>query len=136
VTAISTRLLVRPEPAGRVLRLYLGTAFGAIVGFYALPRDSLLQDTVYYPLLGLLSVAAIVAGVAWHRPRRRLPWLLLAAGQLLFVLGDVVYGLDQHVFETAPFPARPTGSTSPATRSSAGLYCSSASARAGATGPA
>src|SRR5580765_6768038 len=104
MTAITTRLRVRPAPSGRVLRLYLLTGVAALIGFYALPRDSLLQDTIYYPALGLLSVAAIVAGVAWHRPRRPLPWLLFAAGQLMFVLGDVVFGLDQHVFQTEPFP--------------------------------
>jgi class 3 adenylate cyclase len=103
-TMISSRLGLRPEPAGRVLRLYVGTGLAALIGFYALPRDSLLQDTIYYPALGLLCVAAIVAGVAWHRPRHPLPWLLFAAGQLLFVLGDIVFGLDQHVFGTTAFP--------------------------------
>jgi class 3 adenylate cyclase len=108
-TMISSRLGLRPEPAGRVLRLYLGVGLAALIGFYALPRDSLLQDTIYYPALGLLSVAAIVAGVAWHRPRHPLPWLLFAAGQLLFVLGDVVFGLDQHVFGSTAFPGPADG---------------------------
>jgi class 3 adenylate cyclase len=108
-TTITSRLALRPEPADRVLRLYLGVGLAALVGFYALPRDSLLQDTIYYPALGFFSVAAIVAGVAWHRPPHPLPWLLFAAGQLLFVLGDVVFGLDQHVFGSTAFPGPADG---------------------------
>jgi class 3 adenylate cyclase len=89
------------------LRLYLLGGLAGLAGFYAMPHDTLFQDTVYYPLLGFASVVTIVAATLWYRPVRPLPWLLFAAGQLCFVLGDVVFGLDQHVFhdESSPSPA-------------------------------
>ena len=44
-----------------------------------------------YESLGLLAAAAIVYGVVRHKPQARLAWLLLAASQALFGLGDIVY---------------------------------------------
>jgi class 3 adenylate cyclase len=87
------------------LRLYLLVGIAALGAFYAMPADTLFQDAVYYPALGLASVIAIVVGVLWHRPRHPLPWLLLAAGQLLFVLGDVLFGIYEHILGTTPFPS-------------------------------
>ncbi|MFZ1879005.1 MAG: ATP-binding protein [Gaiellaceae bacterium] len=46
---------------------------------------------VIYESLGLLAAAAIVFGVVRHKPQARLAWLLLAASQALFGLGDIVY---------------------------------------------
>jgi class 3 adenylate cyclase len=99
----------RRELLSRVWLAYLVGGLVALVGFYALPRGSAFQDTVYYPLLGATSVAAIVAGVAWYRPRHPAPWLLFAAGQLLFVAGDVTFGLLQHVFHDSAFPSPADG---------------------------
>ena len=38
-------------------------------------------------------------------PPTRWPWLLFAAGQLLFVAGDVLFGYYEHVAGTTPFPS-------------------------------
>jgi class 3 adenylate cyclase len=109
-TAIGDQL--RPGPPRRellspVLRLYLLVGLAALAAFYAMPHDSLFQDTIYYPALGFASVVTIVAGIVWYRPSHALPWLLFAAGQLLFVAGDVLFGVYEHVLgETAvPSPA-------------------------------
>ena len=45
-------------------------------------------------LLGSVSAVAIIAGVAWHRPHRVGPWLLLAAAVGSLAIGDVFYALD------------------------------------------
>jgi class 3 adenylate cyclase len=96
----------RPRPGSPlVLRLYLAGGLVAICGFYFLPANSFVQDTIYYPLIGLSCVTAILAGIAIYRPARPAPWLLLAAGQLLFVIGDVLFGIDQHILHSTPFPS-------------------------------
>ena len=64
---------LRASPHGRELltpggRLYLLVGIAALAAFYAMPYDTLFQDTIYYPALGLASVIAIVGGVAWYRP--------------------------------------------------------------------
>jgi len=87
------------------VRGYLVAGLAALVVFYAMPHDTLFQDTIYYPALGLASVATIVFGILRHRPGAVLPWALLAAGQFLFVAGDVVFGLDEHVLGAPSQPA-------------------------------
>jgi class 3 adenylate cyclase len=86
-------------------RLYVLVGIAALAAFYAMPYDTLFQDTIYYPAIGLAAVLAIVGGVAWYRPAHPWPWLLLAAGQLLFVAGDVLFGWYEHVVGTTPFPS-------------------------------
>src|SRR5262249_18084832 len=87
------------------LRLYVLVGLAALAAFYAMPYDTLFQDTIYYPALGLACVIAILAGIVLYRPSYPLPWLLFAAGQLLFVAGDVLFGAYEHVLGEAPFPA-------------------------------
>src|SRR4051794_33143457 len=83
---------------------YVACGLVAAAVFFSLPHG-LFQDTIWYPLIGFSSVVAIVAGVLWHRPARPLPWLLFAAGQLLFVIGDVLFGVYEHVLHESPFPS-------------------------------
>jgi PAS domain S-box-containing protein len=61
----------------------------------------------YFNLIGLSSALAIVIGVRLHRPRRRLPWYLFAAGMATFVLGDVFYYTLPKLLHRAapPFPS-------------------------------
>ena len=101
---------LRASPHGRELltpggRLYVLVGIAALAAFYAMPYDTLFQDTIYYPAIGLASVLAIVGGVVWYRPAHPWPWLLFAAGQLLFVAGDVTFGYYEHVAGTTPFPS-------------------------------
>jgi diguanylate cyclase (GGDEF)-like protein/PAS domain S-box-containing protein len=57
------------------------------VGVFALPALHLLL----WAAVGVSSTIAIVYGVVRHRPRRRLPWSLLAAGIAVFTAGDLVF---------------------------------------------
>ena len=84
------------------------TAFALIAGFAVLvhrllPTGSLPQNLVYDGI-GMAAVAAIVAGVLIYRPERPQPWLLLAAGQLLFVTGDALWTILELMGES-PFPS-------------------------------
>jgi diguanylate cyclase (GGDEF)-like protein len=58
--------------------------------FYALPTGSVEQSSVY-DLLGLAAVGAAGLGIWLHRPAGWLPWVILALGQLSFVVGDIVW---------------------------------------------
>jgi diguanylate cyclase len=68
--------------------LVIGAALTAV--FYALPQGTLEQSAVY-DALGLLMVGASLVGIRIHRPAGWQPWLLLAIGQLLFVVGDLIW---------------------------------------------
>jgi diguanylate cyclase len=58
-----------------------------------------------YQVISLFPVVAITAGVLLHRPARRLPWLLMAAGELCSSIGDAVYSWYEQVLHTTPYPS-------------------------------
>jgi diguanylate cyclase (GGDEF)-like protein/PAS domain S-box-containing protein len=71
---------------GQVAAGYAAWLLLLVLAYYLLPG---LRPTAW-SLLGLTGVAAIVAGVLGHRPARPAPWLLLAAGLLTSLAGQVL----------------------------------------------
>ena len=65
--------------------------------------------TAWYDTVGLSAVAAVLLGVRANRPRTRMTWLWLAGGQLLFVVGDLLFDLHERVWETDAFPSAADG---------------------------
>lgn len=56
--------------------------------------------------IALSAPLAIVVALRWHRPGERLPWILVAVGQTLFVGGDVItYNYDRFFGTDPPFPS-------------------------------
>jgi signal transduction histidine kinase len=85
-----------------VWRCYLGA--GAIAAGVTLmlpvgPRSVLLIA------VSASAALAIVAGIARQRPPARAAWWLLAAGQGLFVLGDVLFTVNDLILHIEPFPS-------------------------------
>jgi hypothetical protein len=85
-----------------VWRCYLGA--GAVAAGVALvlpvaPRSVLLIA------VSASAALAIVAGIRCHRPPARAAWWLLAAGQGLFVLGDVLFTVNDLILHIEPFPS-------------------------------
>ncbi|MDQ3710594.1 MAG: diguanylate cyclase, partial [Actinomycetota bacterium] len=74
--------------AGWRVWLALGVALSAV---YVVVPVTPLTDVVVYNGVGLASVACVVFGLLRNRPASRLPWVLFAAGNLCFVLGDMVW---------------------------------------------
>lgn len=96
------------EPFPRVLRILAAAWILADVVYYLLPSGAL-DDTIWYPLFGFAAAASIVAGIAWHRPASPAPWLLFAASQLAFAIGDVLFGIYVHVLHDNSFPSPADG---------------------------
>jgi diguanylate cyclase (GGDEF)-like protein/PAS domain S-box-containing protein len=70
--------------------------------YYALPGLRIVTWTA----LGLSGVLAIVAGIILNRPARKTPWLLLAAANLSFAAGQLIFLLFTNVLrEIVPFPS-------------------------------
>jgi diguanylate cyclase (GGDEF)-like protein len=87
----------------RTWRLYLAAGTVAALAIVVIP-DSWWY-TGWYDTIGLSAVAAILVGVRRNRPRTRLTWWLLAAGQLLYVVGDLLFDLHERLWETDAFPS-------------------------------
>jgi diguanylate cyclase (GGDEF)-like protein/PAS domain S-box-containing protein len=70
---------------------YPVVAVVATVVYYVLGHNSYL-----FNVIGLTSPVLILVAVRLHKPERRAPWFLIAAGQFLFIAGDVVsYNYEQ-----------------------------------------
>jgi diguanylate cyclase (GGDEF)-like protein len=90
-------------PDGRMASAYLLFAGMAILVHRLLPTGSIEQN-VLYDLIGLATVVAVLVGIRVNRPPRVLPWLLIAASQLLFVTGDALWTALALMGES-PFPS-------------------------------
>ena len=73
-----------------------------VVAYYALPG----LRVVVWGVLVLSGVAGIVAGVILNRPAQRAPWMLLAAANLSFAVGQLSFlFLTQIRHQAVPFPS-------------------------------
>ncbi|HEY7607543.1 MAG TPA: hypothetical protein VID07_12325, partial [Actinomycetes bacterium] len=88
---------------GTAWRIYLGIGALATGAYYLLPYDP--AGAVLNVVVGASAVAAIAAGIRWHKPRRRLPWGLIAAAQCLFVAGDALFSVNDLILGIEPFPS-------------------------------
>jgi diguanylate cyclase (GGDEF)-like protein len=74
-----------------------------IVLYFALPAASS-EQSIVYDLFGLAMVGLCLIAIRLHRPAGWLPWLILAMGQLAFVLGDIIWTIYATLGED-PFPS-------------------------------
>ena len=91
-TAGSRRLLALLAVMAGLAVVYL------LLAPYPGPQEAL------YDSISFFSVVAILAGIHRHRPAHRVPWILLAAGLLLFAIGDLTWTLLELAGES-PWPS-------------------------------
>ena len=84
---------VLARPALWSTYLVVGTA--AVVLYVALPPGAV-RDALFV-VIAFAQVLALVHGVRLHRPASRTPWLVMAVGQLLWVVAPVVSGVTGDV---------------------------------------
>ena len=85
-------------------RVYLVLGAVAVATYLLIPAGAA-RDGLATELIGLSAVLAIVVGVYLYRPRAASAWLLLAAGQLAFVVGDALFAYQEYVAHASPFPS-------------------------------
>jgi diguanylate cyclase (GGDEF)-like protein len=71
--------------------------------YYAVPAGSI-EQSVVYDTIGSVAVLAALVAIALHRPTSVAPWLLMALGQLAFVVGDVIWAVFSAIGEE-PYPS-------------------------------
>jgi signal transduction histidine kinase len=64
---------------------------GVAATVYAIDGEETRLGSVVYVAFGVVAALSMFAGIALHRPITRAPWLLLAVGLSLLVIGDTVY---------------------------------------------
>jgi two-component system cell cycle response regulator len=88
------------------LRLLVGGA-GAIVVYYLLPLagpPAIVSDLVSL-LFPVAATTGVLVGLAMHRPAHRAPWIVLAAGEGVNLLGDLVGAFQRNVLHNDPYPS-------------------------------
>jgi signal transduction histidine kinase len=80
----------------------LGVELGLSGIYFLFPSTGVVQNTLY-EVFGGGCVVAIVWAVRHYRPQPALPWLVFAAGNVLFVAGDIV--VDVYPNWSQPGPA-------------------------------
>jgi diguanylate cyclase (GGDEF)-like protein len=98
---VTTRQPTFTRPSPLVLYLIGGAL---LIGLHSwLEIGSRLQGYTY-DVVGASAVGAALLGAWRHRPDRRLPWILMAAGQASFVAGDLLWNYYEMIGEE-PFPS-------------------------------
>ena len=94
-----------PSPVARVplWAAYFAVGIAALVVHALLETGSMAQNS-FYDIVGGSAVLVAFVGIARNRPDRRLPWVLMAIGQGLFVAGDVLWNWYEAIGED-PFPS-------------------------------
>src|SRR5690349_16357415 len=75
-------------------RTYFAAGCALVAIYFVLPAGA--QPTLY-DVIGGSAVAAILLGTYRYRPRWWLAWVLFAAGNGFFVLGDILSGVQGDV---------------------------------------
>jgi signal transduction histidine kinase len=88
----------------RAARIFVGVEVVLGVAYFRLP-PSLLRVAVY-SVVSLAMVVAVVIGTRRWKPAQPMAWYLIAAGQLLFTIGDAIsYSRDWVLHMEVPFPS-------------------------------
>jgi diguanylate cyclase (GGDEF)-like protein len=75
-----------------------------IAAYFLLPSGGLAANLAYN-VIGLVAALMILVAVRLHRPARPAMWYWFAAGQIIWVLGDVTYEIYQYVLHLEPYPS-------------------------------
>ncbi|WP_162233173.1 diguanylate cyclase [Protofrankia sp. BMG5.30] len=87
---------------GRPWLLYLTAGTVLVIGYWLTPVGDTGRAALYC-LIGVSSVVAVLIGVVRFRPTPRLPWLLLGAGQVVYVIAGMTCCLLYDVPDTMDF---------------------------------
>jgi diguanylate cyclase (GGDEF)-like protein len=86
---------------------YLAVGGTLVVAYYLIPASGagLVIRVVTYCVMSASAAAAVWHGVARHRPRPRLPWVLLGLSQLVYAAADATFYTGQYLLDMRDFPS-------------------------------
>src|SRR5690349_11990022 len=105
-------MAVDGRSSARVCWTFMVVGLVAIALFYALPKLIGLGDgdadtfyDLYFAGISFTAFCAVIAGIVLNRPEAPFPWYVLAAAQLAYSIGDILYFTLQAVTGEQPFPS-------------------------------
>lgn len=96
-----------PRPSRRLWLAYLSAGTAGIVAYYLAPGRDEGSPARLILFFGISASAAFAVwyGTARHRPRARLPWLLLAAGQAVYTAAGATYYVIHYLQDAVGSPS-------------------------------
>ena len=88
----------------RITLGYLLLSTAAALAYFILPTTPI-SKLLLYNGIGLAAVVATLIGIRHKSPENRRAWMLIVAGLISFLAGDVCYYILDAVNDTAPFPS-------------------------------
>ncbi|SHG86153.1 bifunctional diguanylate cyclase/phosphohydrolase [Streptoalloteichus hindustanus] len=91
----------------RAWLVYLAVGFTLVGAYYLIPTAGLgrVVRIVVYCLVSASASVAVFVGIRRHRPRPRLPWLLLGLSQLVYSTADASFYIAHYLFRFTAFPS-------------------------------
>ena len=84
-------------------KIYLLVGSLVLTGFLVIPS---LRMGPLFNMIAVSGALAIIFTLGRHRPEQRIPWLLVAVGQIVFVCGDIItYNYERFFGGEPPFPS-------------------------------
>ena len=84
-------------------KVYLFVGSVILAGFLEIPS---LRVGPLFNMIAMSGALAIIFTLGRHRPEQRIPWLLVALGQIVFVGGDIItYNYQRFFGGEPPFPS-------------------------------
>ncbi|MEV4320164.1 diguanylate cyclase [Actinocrispum sp. NPDC049592] len=93
--------------SGRAWLLYLASGLVLQVVYYLTPPSGggVVPRVVLYCLVSTSASIAVFIGVWRHRPRPRLPWLLLGASQVIYAAADAFFYVSHYLLNVLDYPS-------------------------------
>lgn len=86
-----------------IWHVYLTLGILVIFGFFLAPHPWV--KSVLPAFMMASATVATIAGIWINRPTRPLAWYLIAAGLLLFAVGEVIFYVYETILNVGPFPS-------------------------------
>ncbi|PPK66398.1 diguanylate cyclase [Actinokineospora auranticolor] len=86
---------------------YLAAGAALVVLYYLAPvtAGGFPLRVVLYCLVSASAAVAVCYGVVRNRPQPRLPWVMIAASQLVYALADAIFYISHYVFDVTAYPS-------------------------------
>jgi hypothetical protein len=97
---------VAPANGGSAWIWFMGVGVAVTIGYYILPVlnvDRVVQSLVFI-VVSTAAAIAVLVGVYINKPASRFPWLVLAAAQGMYSIGDTVYFVLHTVLGREDYP--------------------------------
>jgi two-component system cell cycle response regulator len=97
---------VAPTNHGAAWMWFIGVGVAVTIGYYILPllHVARVVQSIIFIVVSTVTAIAVLVGVLINKPASRFPWLVLAAAQSMYSIGDTLYFVLHTVLGREDYP--------------------------------